>query len=151
LKRQKDPEADGKELNWREFEEFVESAFISLGFQTRRNARFRKPAAEIDLVAKRNGLVFAVDCKHWKRTVGNAAMSSVGERQIIRARRLAEENGVQMVIPVIVTLHDERLQVLENGVPIVPVYKISDFVLNWENARGEILILTSTEHQERLG
>ena len=59
-------------------------------------------------------------------------MNRISERQIKRARRIVQLENIQKVIPVILTLHDESLQILENGTPIVPIQKISDFVLNWE-------------------
>lgn len=139
----KDPESIGKGLDWKEFESFVESAFLSFGFKTKRNARLRKPRAEIDLVASKGNLSFAVDCKHWKRTVGYSSMLSISMRQLNRARRLVE-NG-NLVIPLVVTLHDESLHILENGVPIVPIHRISDFVLNWENSKDEIAVLSEEE------
>jgi len=146
----KDPEATSSNMNWKGFEAFVESAFEALGYKTQRNVRFRKPRAEIDLVSARNGLVFAVDCKHWKRTVGHASMLDVSRRQIVRAKRLVDLHDNSKVIPLIVTLHDETLHILENGIPIVPIHKISDFVLNWEEAKDDILIFNSKSAQKRL-
>ncbi|MHB2036911.1 MAG: restriction endonuclease [Nitrososphaerales archaeon] len=130
-------------MDWKEFEGFVESAFSAFGFRTQRNARFRKPRVEIDLVACKDGLTFAVDCKHWKRTVGHASMVAVSNRQIVRALRLVEEESHLRVIPLVVTLHNESLRILENGVPIVPIHMISDFILNWEDAFHEIVILSN--------
>ncbi|MCL5068437.1 MAG: restriction endonuclease [Thaumarchaeota archaeon] len=47
-----------------------EQAFASFGFETIKNFRMKKPTMEIDLLATKQDLAFAVDCKHWKRTVG---------------------------------------------------------------------------------
>ncbi len=138
-----DPEAFGAKLDWKDFEEFAESAFLAFGFETRRNVRFRKPRAEIDLVASKNGLVFAADCKHWKRTVGHASMLAISERQKARAKRLVQDEKNLNVIPVVITLHDESLRILENGVPIIPIHKISDFLLNWEESVRAIAILSN--------
>ncbi len=145
-----DHEKLGSKLSWKEFEEYAESIFESFDFQTKRNSRFRKPRAEIDLVASKSDLVFAVDCKHWNRTVGHASMLAIGERQLRRAGRLAGEQGARRVIPMIVTLHDEFLHILENGVPVVPIHKLSDFILNWEDARDEIMIVGSKTLQGKL-
>ncbi len=144
-----DPEALGSSLDWKEFETLAESAFKALSFETRRNVRFRKPRAEIDLVASKNGLAFAVDCKHWKRTVGYRSMLGVADRQLGRSMRLLQEEKID-VIPVIVTLHDESLHILGNGVPVVPIHKISDFVLNWEESRNEIEVLMQREAKSLL-
>jgi Holliday junction resolvase-like predicted endonuclease len=125
-------EEQGSSMTWREFEELAERIFKSFGFTTFRNYRLKKPVAEIDILATRLDTAFAIDCKHWKRTVGSATMHKVSERQLERARRVVRLESIQKVIPVVITLHDEFLQVLEDGTPIVPIQKISDFVLNWE-------------------
>jgi hypothetical protein len=137
-------------MNWKEFESFVASAFSSLGFATEKNVRLRKPRAEIDVVSSRDGLAFAVDCKHWKRTVGRATMLGAAERQLARAKRLASELGYHRVVPIIVTMKDESLRILENGVPIVPIHMISDFILNWEEASGEMAVLVPKTRQRKL-
>jgi len=124
-------------LDWREFENFARLAFESFGYQTRKNYFLRKPRMEIDLLGIRGELAFAVDCKHWKRTAGHAAMLRVGERQIERSLRLL--GSFRSVIPLVLTWHDEMLQILENGVPVVPVHRLEDFLLNWESS--DILVL----------
>ena len=121
-------------LDWREFERLAEFVFKNFGFTTFRNYRLRRPRAEIDLVAAKSGIAFVIDCKHWKRTVGRASMIGISERQIKRAQRIVGLENIQLAIPMILTLHDESLHVLENGTPIVPIHKVSDFILNWEVA-----------------
>jgi len=150
LKRVQDPEVSSAKLDWKDFEAYVESVFSSFGFRTERNARLRKPRAEIDLVASRNSLAFAVDCKHWKRTVGYSSMLEISRRQIARAKRLIDIREVDRIVPIVITLHDESLYVLDNGVPIVPIHKISDFILNWEQGMENILVLASSSKQESL-
>jgi Holliday junction resolvase-like predicted endonuclease len=135
LKRTRDIEDLSARLDWRAFEALSESIFESFGFTTVRNYRLKRPAAEIDILAIKDGLGFAIDCKHWKRTVGTATMQKISERQIKRAQRVVQLENIQNVTPVILTLHDESLHILENGTPIVPIQKISDFVLNWESDR----------------
>ncbi len=132
-------------LDWREFEKLAESVFKSFGFVTIRNYRLRKPKAEIDLLATRSTTAFVVDCKHLKRTVGRAAMLEISERQIERAQRVIQLEDIRKAIPVILTLHDEFLQILENGTPIVPIQKISDFILNWEVAQDIRVISERTD------
>lgn len=145
--KQRDLEAFSSCLNWKEFEEYVERIFSSFDFLTRRHTRFRKPRAEIDLVASRNDVTFAVDCKHWKRTVGHGSMTAISTRQLVRAQRLVDEHQGMKVIPMIVTLRDESLRILENGVPIVPIHEISDFLLNWGEAKNRILILSDSKQE----
>ena len=131
--RIEDVEDPSSELTWREFEELVERIFVSFGFTTKRNYRLKKPTAEIDILAIKSGLAFVIDCKHWKRTVGSAVMLRVSEKQVERAKRMLTLEEVQKVIPSVITLRDEFLQILDNGTPVVPIHKISDFILNWES------------------
>ncbi|MDG6998042.1 MAG: restriction endonuclease [Nitrososphaerota archaeon] len=134
-------------MSWKEFEAFVESAFEAFGYATERNLRFRKPRAEIDLVCTRDGLAFSIDCKHWKRTVGHSSMLGISERQLKRCSRLAERVGIERVIPLVVTLREEALRILENGVAVVPIHRLSDFILNWEEASDQIRVIEPVESQ----
>ncbi|MHB8568423.1 MAG: restriction endonuclease [Nitrososphaerales archaeon] len=141
MTRTPDAEKVGALLSWKKFEEYAEQVFNSFDFETSRNLRFKKPTMELDLLASKGDLGFAVDCKHWKRTVGQATMLRIGSLQVKRSKRVFELEGFKKVIPVILTLHDEMLHVLESGVAIVPIQKISDFVLNWEFFRHSLCIL----------
>ena len=134
-------------MSWKEFEAFVESAFGAFGYATERNARFRKPRAEIDIVCTRGGIAFSIDCKHWKRTVGHSSMLGISERQLKRCSRVAERVGISKVIPLVVTLKDESLRILENGVAIVPVHRLSDFILNWEEASDQLRVIEPSDSQ----
>jgi hypothetical protein len=121
-------------LDWKQFEGLAELAFRSFGYQTIKNYRMAKPRQEIDLLAISAKVSFAIDCKHWKRTVGHATMLGIAQKQIKRCERLLLTSQVKRVVPVILTWHDEQLQVLENGVAVVPIQKISDFLLNWDSS-----------------
>ncbi len=133
-KKELDTEAFSSKLDWKQFEGLAELAFRTFGYKTIKNFRIKKPRVEIDLVATSSKIGFAVDCKHWKRTVGMATMINISERQIKRSELvLATIQEMERIIPVILTLHDEQLTVLPNGVPVVPVQKISDFILNWDS------------------
>ena len=68
-------------------------------------------------------------------------MLEISRRQIARAKRLIDIREVDRIVPIVITLHDESLYVLDNGVPIVPIHKISDFILNWEQGMENILVL----------
>jgi hypothetical protein len=103
---------------------------------------------ELDLVASRGkDLAFAVDCKHWRRTVGQASMTKISERQLMRARRLAAEGLYERVVPVILTWRDESLFILRNRIPIVPIHSLQDFILNWEQSDEPILVIEGKPSQ----
>jgi Holliday junction resolvase-like predicted endonuclease len=139
--READLESQTSELTWHEFEVFSERAFSSAGFFVTRNFRVKKPRMEIDLLAIKGSLAFCVDCKHWKRTVGQGSMLRISESQVLRSERLLSPFGFSRIVPMILTLKDESLGILENGVPIVPIHRLADFLLNWETS--EILVLSS--------
>jgi Holliday junction resolvase-like predicted endonuclease len=143
-----DAEAFSSTLDWKQFEGLAELALRSCGYDTIKNYRLKKPRLEIDIVAMSTKVAFGIDCKHWKRTVGQATMLAIAQKQIKRCERLLENIGVETIVPVILTWHDEQLQVLENGVAVVPIRKISDFFLNWDSS-GVIKIIKKSELTER--
>ena len=138
------------DLDWKEFEVLAEKVFASFGYSTIRNLRLKKPRMEIDLVASKGNFSFAADCKHWKRTAGNASMTRIGEKQASRAKRISEDGLHKKVMPMILTMRDESLFVLENGVPVVPIHRLSDFILNWEESPVEITLFERNTVQETL-
>jgi len=137
-------------LDWREFEAFVEKLFVSFGFETLPNYRLQKPRMQVDLVASKNETTFVIDCKHWKRTAGRGSMLRIAKKQLRRAHRMAEDGAFGELVPMILTWRDEALFVLENGVPVVPIHRLSDFVLNWDRADSQILVLKSKVQQKIL-
>jgi Holliday junction resolvase-like predicted endonuclease len=143
-----DVEAFSTSLDWKQFESFAKYAFESFGFQTVKNFRIPKPRMEIDLLAISNKVTFAIDCKHWKRTAGHDAMLALAERQIKRCKELVRRGQIRNVIPVLLTWRDEQLTILENGVAVVPIHKISDFILNWDSA-NEIRIIRKRSRAAR--
>jgi Holliday junction resolvase-like predicted endonuclease len=106
---------------------------------------------QIDLIASKSGTTFVVDCKHWKRTVGKGSMLRVAKEQLRRANRMAEDGLFDKLVPMILTWRDEAIFVLENGVPVVPIHRLTDFMLNWDRADSEVLVLESEVHQRILG
>jgi hypothetical protein len=136
-------------MSWKDFEEFADSVFRKYGFQTLRNYRMKKPRAEIDLVAVQRGNCFVADCKHWKRTVGETGMKNVSSKQVARCVRLLEQERldlrVKKVIPLVLTWKDEMLEILDNGVAIVPIHKLGDFLLNWESFGDNLLQLEESK------
>ncbi len=123
-------------IGWRDFEDFVAEIFVADGYTVKRTLRLKKPKAEIDILAYRNGLGLAIDCKHWKRTAGASSMRKVAELQTGRARRLVEssEQGVpslSSIFPVVATLYEENVQLI-NGVPVIPVTRLGGFLREFE-------------------
>jgi hypothetical protein len=129
-------------LDWKEFEVLAERAFKSFGMRTKRNYVMTRPRMEIDLVAVKGSAAFAVDCKHWRRSVGRSKMVRVSQEQVRRCRQLLrKERKLDSVVPLVLTWRDESLYVLENGVPIVPIARLSSFLLEWEGHSDSILTI----------
>ncbi len=127
-------------LDWKQFEGLATFAFKSFGYKVLKNYRMKKPAMEIDLLAMRNSKAFAADCKHWKRTVGEGAMIKIAEKQIERAKRVMRQELLEEVVPLIITWREEPVRVLENGVPVVSIQKLADFILNFEPSERMLVI-----------
>ncbi len=128
-------------LDWRQFEGLATFAFKSFGFKVLKNYRMTKPRMEVDLVAIRNSKAFAADCKRWRRAVGETVMLIAAGKQIERSKRILEKEELDQVVPMVITWREESVRVLENGVPIVPIRKLSDFILNFEASGERILVI----------
>jgi len=145
----RDIESEVSNMNWKEFELLAEKAFLAYGWETVRNYRFKRPRMEIDLIAIKDDNAFCVDCKHWKRTVGEAAMLRLANQQIKRTERVLNEmHTLSRAMPMILTRYDEQLFILSNGVPVVPITRLQGFMREWEGYIGKIFAyerFTSTE------
>ncbi len=139
--KQLDVESLCSELDWKQFEALTRHAFESFGYTVASNYRLKRPRIEVDLLALRHGRGFAVDCKHWKRTAGRGNMLGVAQKQIERAKRLMLQDELEEVVPLIVTWREETVRILENGVPIVPISKLADFILNFGTTERMIVII----------
>ena len=74
-------------------------------------------------------------------------MTKIGEKQIRRAERIAKDGHFSKVLPMILTMRDESLFILDSGVPVVPIRRLADFILNWDQS-SEILVLEAGERQQ---
>jgi hypothetical protein len=142
-RRGEDPFTISRVLNWQDFESLVAKACEENGYKTRRNLRIRKPRTEIDVLAVSNDsqIALCIDCKHWARSVGERIMNRIAELQVGRAERFLStpslESKPNLAIPVITTLFDESAR-LSSNVPIVPIFRFKDFLLN---LRGNLNVL----------
>jgi len=131
LERNLESEVSG--MNWKEFELLAEKAFLAFGWETIRNYRFKMPRMEVDLIAIKHDNAFCVDCKHWRRTVGEATMLRLASQQIKRTQRVLDEMfNLTRAMPMLLTRYDEQLFVLPNRVPVVPIARLQGFLQEWE-------------------
>jgi len=126
-------------LTWRDFESLTGLILEEKDFDVTKNLIMTKPRMEIDVVGKKMNTALLIDCKHWKN-VSKSALDEIVKKQIERVKRyVADEN--MSALPVIVTLHQEEIQFVDN-VPIVPIMKLSSFL---DDFVGNLDSLTSIE------
>jgi len=112
-------------LTWQDFESITGLILEKKDFDITKNLILTKPRMEIDVVGTKMDIALLVDCKHWK-TMSKSALDEIVKKQVERVKRyVADEN--MSALPVIVTLHQEEIQFIEN-VPIVPIMKLSSFL-----------------------
>ena len=113
-------------LSWQDFEELVSRVLVENGFQVQKNLILTKPRMEIDVVGIKLGISILIDCKHWKR-VTQSALNHIVNKQVERVKRYVEKIESAPAIPVVVTLHQEKVDFV-NQVPIVPIIHLSSFL-----------------------
>tara|TARA_Y100001956_G_C3994435_1_gene130656 strand:- start:302 stop:595 length:294 start_codon:yes stop_codon:yes gene_type:complete len=96
---------------------------------------------EIDVIGKKMNLALLIDCKHWKN-MSKSALDEIVKKQIERVKRYVAEENIT-ALPVIVTLHHEGIQLVDN-VPIVPIMKLTSFL---DEFVGNLDSLKSIENQ----
>ena len=112
-------------LTWRDFESLTGLILEEKDFDVTKNLILTKPRMEIDVVGTKMDIALLIDCKHWK-TMSKSVLNDIVKKQVERVKRyVADEN--MSALPVIVTLHQEEIQFIEN-VPIVPIMKLSSFL-----------------------
>ena len=120
-----DVESVSEYLTWQDFESITGLILEKKDFDVTKNLILTKPRMEIDVVGTKMNIALLIDCKHWK-TMSKSALNEIVKKQVERVKRyVADEN--MSALPVIVTLHQEEIQFIEN-VPIVPIMKLSSFL-----------------------
>ena len=113
-------------LSWQNFEELVSRVLDENGFHIQKNLILTKPRMEIDVVGIKLGISILIDCKHWKRMT-QSALNDIVEKQVERVKSYVQKTESTSAIPVIVTLHQENVNFV-NQVPIVPIMELASFL-----------------------
>ena len=113
-------------LSWQDFEELVSRILDENGFQVQKNLMLTKPRMEIDVVGIKLGIAILIDCKHWKK-MSKSALNDIVDKQIERVKSYVKKTESMSAVPVIVTLHQEKVNFV-NRVPIVPIIQLSSFL-----------------------
>ena len=135
LHRGKQIEEVMKDISWHEFEHTIGKILERHEFEVKRNFRFKTTKRyEIDILATKKNVVLAIDCKKWCRgRYKSSALKKAIKKQKERVRELKKMRlGVfYRVYPLMVTLWEEDL-ILFDDVFVVPVWKLNNFILNFE-------------------
>ena len=113
-------------LSWQNFEQLVSHILDENGFDVQKNLILTKPRMEIDVVGIKLGGSILIDCKHWKRMT-QSDLNDIVSKQIERVKSYVEKTESISAIPVIVTLHQEKVDFVKQ-VPIVPIMELSSFL-----------------------
>ena len=120
-----DVESVSEYLTWQDFESITGLILEKKDFDVTKNLILTKPRMEIDVVGTKMDIALLIDCKHWK-TMSKSALNEIVKKQVQRVKRYVTDENMS-ALPVIVTLHQEEIQFIEN-VPIVPIMKLSSFL-----------------------
>ena len=120
-----DVEAVSEYLNWQDFESLTGIILEARDFEVTKNLILTKPRMEIDVIGKKMDIALLIDCKHWKN-MSKSALDEIVQKQIERVKRFVSIENIS-ALPVIVTLHQEKIQFVGN-VPIVPIMKLPSFL-----------------------
>ena len=112
-------------LTWRDFESLTAVILEENDFDVTKNLIITKPRMEIDVIGKKMNIALLIDCKHWKNMT-KSALNEIVRKQIERVKRFVSIENMP-ALPVIVTLHQEKIQFVRN-VPIVPIIKLPSFL-----------------------
>ncbi|MGH1522321.1 MAG: hypothetical protein ACRBB2_08250 [Nitrosopumilus sp.] len=113
-------------LDWKDFEGLAAEILHSKDFGVIRNLILTKPRMEIDVVGIRLGYALLIDCKHWNR-YSVSSLTTAAKKQTERAKQYVAKTPGAIAAPVIVTLHQDKINFIGN-VPIVPIFQFSSFV-----------------------
>ena len=151
-------------LRWKEFEGMAALAFENNGYIVKRNVRFKNHGRrwEIDVVGVRKPLVVCIDCKHWHHKLCESTTRKIVSEQVARVRALAgtlpnpvaRTKGTSLdeykFVPIILSLIVEKSKFFE-GVPIVPILQLQDFLNYLPTSTGSMVCIDSANAHVQSG
>ncbi len=142
-------------IEWNEFEEYVARVLDEAGFEVLRNVRKDPPKGfQIDVLAldPGAGIALSIECKQWRYVRGfSRKILEIVSQHVERTKRFVEScewfatripslRKISVVVPTVLTLRRSRYKVV-NGVPIVPMVELNDFVTNIRRYVDELELL----------
>ena len=136
-----DVERVSSALEWQEFENMAAIALERNGYGVQRNLRFKHAGRkwEVDVVGCKKPVVMSIDCKHWRHGMSPSVLKKIAEEQRERTKALADSLPnpavkiefaswkIVILIPAVLSLTVGRSKLCD-GVPVVPVLQMQDFV-----------------------
>jgi hypothetical protein len=136
-------------MNWKDFEGLVASILAEHDFRCvesfRRRGNSEVQGMEIDVIGIRGNRIVSIDAKMWGLRKGKAsALKTAAEKQKERTgllcslfdRLSAKMNGIEhrsyILSPILVTWLVEDVEIID-GVPVVPIFTLNSFLLNFES------------------
>lgn len=124
-------------LTWQEFEAFTEKCLEGVGFHTQKGIVVKDHSRrwQIDVIAKKNRMILAIDCKHWESPGYSSKLAKAAEHQVLAVQALIQDmtgrgevgrEGV-LALPIILTLFEPRAR-LTGGAVVVSVEQFADFL-----------------------
>lgn len=133
IKTIQDLESLSQSMKWQWFEKLVAWIFGQNGFEAKTGVvETAKGKRQYDVVAKKFDTIFLVECKKRKKSSASAIKKAV-EDHMERCLIYKTLHKEKEVIPVLVTLLEEDIRI-HNGIPIVPIGKLNQFLNSWENS-----------------
>ena len=129
--------------DWQYFEQIVADILEEYGFNVEANSRFKLDRKlEIDVIGKRSHEILLIDCKRWGMRQGKTTLlKCAAKEQKNRALAYKQFNeSKEDIFPIIITLLQENISEKEN-VPIVPIFKLNDFLSNFSRYKEEFCVV----------
>ena len=125
IKSVSDLENISSAVRWQYFEKLVAFVFEQNGFDAQQNVIVKDGVQkrQFDVIAKRYGITYLVECKKWRSKERVAGIRPATKKHIERCDFYVQLY-TEKILPVIVTLMDDKIEE-ENGVPIVPIIKLN--------------------------
>ena len=120
-------------LSWQDFERLAGALLRASGYAVRENVLLRKPRAQIDVVAVGTSVVLSVDCKHYRREQGPAALERAADAQLRRSGLLRRKMGGPRPIASVILSMSEPEGKFVRGVAVVPVRTLRSFLTSLDS------------------
>ncbi|MFX1398677.1 MAG: NERD domain-containing protein [Promethearchaeota archaeon] len=141
-------------LDFRGFESLIQEILSRYGYHTTKNFRFSDKSSlktkryEIDIIAIKQRQVLVIDAKQWTKKDSYGAMNEAANLQYKRAEALKnnyvifsdllqdltgyhpkiKNTSPYILIPLMVTLEENYIQLNEHKIPLVSIYRLNSFL-----------------------